>query len=182
MVEILAVSMEIGCDDICAIMLCEKWAHFRVTLYSGQPKTPDTAIIVLSDQHFVVLHLWGGWIISVREKCSITQNQRFWTPYMREIVGFQGSGSFVACFFLQGARRSRSSPTAGVQADAPADSLPSTVPFRDRAPVWQRWSVFVLVTEPWRLLIGLKAIPWLSLFITRTRSPRLPADANRSQN
>ncbi len=31
------------------------------------------AIIMLSNQHLDMQHLWGGWIISAKEKCSLTQ-------------------------------------------------------------------------------------------------------------
>ncbi len=31
------------------------------------------AIIILSNQHLDMPHLWGGWIISAKEKCSLTQ-------------------------------------------------------------------------------------------------------------
>ncbi len=31
------------------------------------------AIIMLSNHHLDMLHLWGGWIISAKEKCSLTQ-------------------------------------------------------------------------------------------------------------
>ncbi len=31
------------------------------------------AIIMLSNQHLDIPHLWGGWIISAKEKCSLTQ-------------------------------------------------------------------------------------------------------------
>ncbi len=31
------------------------------------------AIIMLSNQHLDIPHLWGGWIISSKEKCSLTQ-------------------------------------------------------------------------------------------------------------
>ncbi len=31
------------------------------------------AIIMLSNQHIDMPHLWGGWIISAKEKCSLTQ-------------------------------------------------------------------------------------------------------------
>ncbi len=31
------------------------------------------AIIMLSNQYFDMPHLWGGWIISEKEKCSLTQ-------------------------------------------------------------------------------------------------------------
>ncbi len=30
-------------------------------------------IIMLSNQHLDMPHLWGGWIISAKEKCSLTQ-------------------------------------------------------------------------------------------------------------
>ncbi len=30
-------------------------------------------IIMLSSQHFDIPHLWGGWIISAKEKCSLTK-------------------------------------------------------------------------------------------------------------
>ncbi len=35
--------------------------------------TYNNAIIMLSNQHLVMPHLWGGWIISTKEKCSLTQ-------------------------------------------------------------------------------------------------------------
>ncbi len=31
------------------------------------------AIIILSNQHLDMPHLWGGWIMSVKEKISLTQ-------------------------------------------------------------------------------------------------------------
>ncbi len=31
------------------------------------------AIIMLSNQHLDMPHLWGGWIISAKEKCTLTQ-------------------------------------------------------------------------------------------------------------
>ncbi len=31
------------------------------------------AIIMLSNQHLDMTHLWGGWILSAKEKCSLTQ-------------------------------------------------------------------------------------------------------------
>jgi len=31
------------------------------------------AIIMLSNQHHDMPHLWGGWIITAKEKCSLTQ-------------------------------------------------------------------------------------------------------------
>ncbi len=47
-----------------------KTAHFRVAFYCGQPKAH---IIMLSNQNLYMQHLWGGWIISAKEKCSLTQ-------------------------------------------------------------------------------------------------------------
>ncbi len=40
------------------------------------------AIIMLSNQHLDMPHLWGGWIISTKEKCSLTQ---ICEQYLREI-------------------------------------------------------------------------------------------------
>ncbi len=40
------------------------------------------AIIMLSYQHLDMPHLWGGWIISAKEKCSLTQ---ICEQYLREI-------------------------------------------------------------------------------------------------
>ncbi len=58
--------------DICGIVLCDKTAHFRVAFYCGQPKAHlcnNHAVY----QHLDMPHLWGGWIISAKEKCSLTQ-------------------------------------------------------------------------------------------------------------
>ncbi len=42
------------------------------------------AIIMLSNQHHDMQHLWGGWIISAKEKCSLTQiNTDLWTIFER---------------------------------------------------------------------------------------------------
>ncbi len=40
------------------------------------------AIIMLSNQHLDMPHLWGGWIITAKEKCSLTQ---IYEQYLREI-------------------------------------------------------------------------------------------------
>ena len=45
-----------------------KTEHFRVACYCGSLRH-TCAIFMLSDQP----HLWGGWIISAEEKCSLTQ-------------------------------------------------------------------------------------------------------------
>ncbi len=42
------------------------------------------AIIMLSNQHLDMPHLWGGWIISAKEKCSLTQIKTdLWTMFER---------------------------------------------------------------------------------------------------
>ncbi len=42
------------------------------------------AIIMLSNQHLDMPHLWGGWIISAKEKCSLTQIETdLWTIFER---------------------------------------------------------------------------------------------------
>ncbi len=42
------------------------------------------AIIILSNQHLDMPHLWGGWIISAKEKCSLTQIYTdLWTIFER---------------------------------------------------------------------------------------------------
>ncbi len=42
------------------------------------------AIIMLSNQHLDMPHLWGGWIISANEKCSLTQILTdLWTIFER---------------------------------------------------------------------------------------------------
>ena len=48
-----------------------KPAHFRVACYCGSLRH-TCAIIMPSNQHLDMPHLWGGWIISA-EKCSLTQ-------------------------------------------------------------------------------------------------------------
>ncbi len=41
-------------------------------------------IIMLSNQHLDMPHLWGGWIMSVKEKCSLTQILTYlWTIFER---------------------------------------------------------------------------------------------------
>ncbi len=41
-------------------------------------------IIMLSNQHLDMPHLWGGWIISAKEKCSLTQIYTdLWTIFER---------------------------------------------------------------------------------------------------
>ncbi len=63
-----------------------KTAHFRVAFYCGQPKAHTYAIIMLSNQHLDMPYLWGGWIISVKEKCSLTQIYTdLWTIFERNM-------------------------------------------------------------------------------------------------
>ncbi len=43
------------------------------------------AITMLSNQHLDMPHLWGGWIISAKEKCSLTQIKTdLWTIFERK--------------------------------------------------------------------------------------------------
>ncbi len=49
-----------------------KTAHFKVAFYCGQPKS-HLCINHSSNQHIDMPHLWGGWVISAKEKCSPTQ-------------------------------------------------------------------------------------------------------------
>ncbi len=49
-----------------------KTAHFRVAFYWGSLRY-TCAIIMLSNQHLDMPHMWGGWITSTKEKCSLTQ-------------------------------------------------------------------------------------------------------------
>ncbi len=76
LVDIAAVRMPIARSfktcNICGIVLCDKTAHFRVAFYCGQPIRHTCATIMLSNQHLDMPHLWGGWIISTKEKCSLT--------------------------------------------------------------------------------------------------------------
>ncbi len=65
LVDIPAVSMPIARSlktcDICGIVLCDKTAHFRVEhpfIVSSLRHT--CAIIMLSNQHLDMTHLWGG--------------------------------------------------------------------------------------------------------------------------
>ncbi len=70
--------------EMCCTAWGKWWSHQILTGF----QTPNTvklhilewpfivatcAIIMLSNQHLDKLHLWGGWIISAKEKCSLTQ-------------------------------------------------------------------------------------------------------------
>ncbi len=50
-----------------------KTAHFRVAFYCASLRH-TCAIIMLSNQHLDMPHLWGGWIISARADPPYTQN------------------------------------------------------------------------------------------------------------
>ncbi len=76
LVDIPAVNMPIARSlkifNICGIVLCDKTAHFRVAFIVASLRH-TYAIIMLSNQHLDMPHLWGRWIISAKEKCSLTQ-------------------------------------------------------------------------------------------------------------
>ncbi len=82
---------------LCVAKLEANGGHTRYWLVFGPPRAPPPppsntvklhilewpfivaslrhtcAIIMLSNQHLDIPHLWGGWIISAKEKCSLTQ-------------------------------------------------------------------------------------------------------------
>ncbi len=81
---------------LCVAMLEANGGHTRYWLVFGPPRTPPPpsntvklhilewpfivvslrhtcAIFMLSNQHLNMPHLWGGWNISAKEKCSLTQ-------------------------------------------------------------------------------------------------------------
>ncbi len=74
------------------------------------------AIIMLSNQHLDMPHLWGGWIISAKEKCSLTQiSTDLWTIFERnrpfvyiekvldlwvQLMKYGGKNKSVAFIFL----------------------------------------------------------------------------------
>ncbi len=76
LVDLPAVSKPIACSlktcNICGIVLCDKTAHFRVTFIVASLRH-TCAIIMVSNQHLDMPHLWGGWIILSKEKYSLTQ-------------------------------------------------------------------------------------------------------------
>ncbi len=67
--------------NICGIVQCDKTAHFGVTFIVASLRH-TCAIIMLSNQHLDTPCLWGGWIISAKEKCPLTQ---ICEQYLREI-------------------------------------------------------------------------------------------------
>ncbi len=76
LVDIPGASMPIArsltTGDICGIVLCDKTAHLEWPFIVASLRH-TCAIIMLSNQHLDMSHLWGGWIISAKEKCSLTQ-------------------------------------------------------------------------------------------------------------
>ncbi len=58
--------------DICGIVLCDK-LHILEWPFIVASLRHTCAIIMLSNQHLDIPHLWGGWITSGKEKCSLTQ-------------------------------------------------------------------------------------------------------------
>ncbi len=74
MVDIPAVSMPIARSFKTSVALCcviklhiLEWPFIVASLRH------TCAIIILSNQHLDMPHLWGGWIITAKEKCSLTQ-------------------------------------------------------------------------------------------------------------
>ncbi len=63
------VLLQLGC--LCTVYILNKIINATLLLYSSLKHT--CAIIMLSNQHLDMPHLWGGWIISAKEKCSLTQ-------------------------------------------------------------------------------------------------------------
>ncbi len=77
--------------EVCCTACGKWWSHQILTGFRTPPGPPNTvklhilewpfivaslrhtcAIIMLSNQHLDMPHLWGGWIISAKEKCSLT--------------------------------------------------------------------------------------------------------------
>ncbi len=75
--------------EMCCTAWGKWWSHQILTGFRTPPNTVKLyilvwpfivdslrhtcAIIMLSNQHLDMPHLWGGWIISAKEKCSLTQ-------------------------------------------------------------------------------------------------------------
>ncbi len=76
LVDIPAVSMPIACSlKTCNIrtLCCVIKLHILEWPFIVASLRPTCAIIMLSNQHLDMPHLWGGWIISAKEKCSLIQ-------------------------------------------------------------------------------------------------------------
>ncbi len=70
LVDIPAVNMPIATSvTLCCVIKLHilEWPFIVASLRH------TCAIITLSNQHLDTPHLWGGWIISAKEKCSLTQ-------------------------------------------------------------------------------------------------------------
>ncbi len=75
--------------EMCCTAWGKWWSHQILTGFRTPPNTVKLhilewpfivgslrhtcAIIILSNQHLDMPHLWGGWIISAKENCSLTQ-------------------------------------------------------------------------------------------------------------
>ncbi len=72
-VSMLAMQ-ELGCFQLPGIVyrsLQHGAMHYHAFIVASLRHT--CALIMLSNQHLDMPHLWGGWIISAKEKCSLTQ-------------------------------------------------------------------------------------------------------------
>lgn len=62
------------------------------------------------------------------------------------LLGYKNPGRFLLVSSCRGCGRVDDHPQLVLHVDALADNFPSTVPFKDRASVFQGWNVFVLFT------------------------------------
>ncbi len=89
--------------EICCTAWGKWWSHHILTGFRSPLPTHNTvklhilegsfivaslrhtcAIIMLSTQHLDMPHLWGGWIISAKDKCSLTHIKTdLWTIFER---------------------------------------------------------------------------------------------------
>ncbi len=89
--------------EMCCTVWGKWWSHQILTGCSDPPDPHNTvklhilewpfivaslshncAIIMLSNKHLVMPHLWGGWFVSAKEKCSLTQIKTdLWTIFER---------------------------------------------------------------------------------------------------
>ncbi len=58
-------------------LCCVIKLHILEWPFIGSSLRHTCAIIMLYNQHLDMPHLWGGWIISAKEKCSLTDLDRF---------------------------------------------------------------------------------------------------------
>ncbi len=57
--------------EMCCTVWGKWWSHQILTGFRAPP--PNTVRLHIADQHLDMPHMWGGWIISAKEKCSLTQ-------------------------------------------------------------------------------------------------------------